>query len=166
MTKFFDSSERKPAENDEESTKPEVRNVVDRDSLEIANKALRDAGFETEFSGSGDAPVDQGIVPIRYTKEIIGDWQIDHGAKGWDYMIQLIPRREVRASAQDVVAAIIHVMRPLVPDDVQVHIQPPNPGLEINFYTIRLEKVLRKPGAESVVKQRIPAELGKIKYAS
>jgi len=160
--RFFDATDQKEAEPAEEQDGPKVRNIVDRDALEAANKAMRAAGIDPDLQVGGQAQVDAGVIAIKYTKEIYGNWQIDHGARGNDYTLQLIPRRPIPADVKDVVQAIIQVMSGLIPRDIEVFINPPNPRLEVNFYTIRLENVLQRPGADAIVKKKLPAELGQI----
>lgn len=160
--RFFDSEKKIEGEPVDEEGKPQVRNIVDRDALEAANKALKKAGFDPDLKVDGQAQGDAGVIPIQYTKEIFGNWQIDHGARGDDYMVQMIPRKEIRADTGDVIRAIIQVMKGFVPDDVEVYINPPNPRLAVNFYTIRLEKVLSRPGAGAIVTKKLPTELGQI----
>jgi hypothetical protein len=160
--RFFDTSDKEDSGPDETPTKPNIRNIMNRDLVEAANRTIREAGFDPDLSVGGKAQVDQGVVPIRYTNVIIGNWQIDHGARGDDYMFQMIPRRPIKADVRAVLEGLITVIASFIPNDVEVFINPPNPGLEIDFYTIRLEDVLKKPGAESVVSEKLPTELGQI----
>ncbi len=159
--RFFDTGSKKQPERVEEPEKPRVRNVIDRESLEAAKKTMREAGFDPDDNPLVKGP-DHGVLPVRYTKEIVGNWQIDHGARGNDYMVQLIPRRPIDAGVKQVIAAVITVLSGIIPETVQVYINPPVPHLEIDFYTIRLEGALSRPGAEAVLAKRIPLELGQI----
>lgn len=158
--KFLDTGNQ--SEPEAEEKKPAVRAVLDREGLEMAQRALRDAGIDATMSlGEEDVP-DQGVIPISYTKEIIGLWQIDHGARGSDYIIQMIPRRKLNADPRVIIEAFIRTLYPIIPGDVDVNINPPNMRLEIDFYTLTFVDVLKKPGAQAIMTKRVPAELGAI----
>jgi len=161
MTRLFDAKHIKPDEKPDNS-KPVLRNVVNREAVAAANQAMRNVGMEPDLIAGGVKEVDRGVVPVKYTNEIIGKWQIDHGARGDDYLLQLIPRKPIGADPRDVIQAIIQVIAGIIPSDIQVYINPPNQGLEIDFYTVRLEGVLTKPGSESIVSKQLVSELGSI----
>ncbi|RKX67325.1 MAG: hypothetical protein DRP42_00575 [Tenericutes bacterium] len=131
---------------------------LDREGLDAATKALDEVGLNAPYKGHAD----HGVVSVKYATELVGNWQIDHGVDGDNYMVQMIPRKEIHANPTDVVKAIITILSDIVPDDVQVYITPPNPKFDIAFYTIKLEAIMKKPGAETIVQRRVPTELGGI----
>jgi len=149
--KFMDTSSDSTAETPSPELEQAIRNVVDRFALEDANRAEGESG-----------PVDRGLIPIKYTTDIFGKWQIDHGRREFDYMVQMIPRKEILVAIGDICSAIIATLSEIVPSDVEVYINPPNSRLHVDFYTIRLEGVMRRPGAEAIVCRKVPAALGAI----
>lgn len=158
--RFFEAKEAEPEKTDEE--RAPVRNVVNREALAAANQAMRDAGIDPDLHADGAVEHDQGVIPVSYTKEVHGGWQIDHGARGNDFMIQFIPRKPVPVDPRVILEAVIRVMSQYIPEDVQVYINPPNPNVEIDFYTIRLAGVLTRPGADAMLKKRVIPALGQI----
>lgn len=158
--KFMDTSgaEDTPAPTEE---KPVVRNVLDREGLAMANQALKEVGMDASSpltKGISDA----GLTRIEYTKEIHGKWQIDHGQRGDDFIVQMIPRKPISLAVGDVCNGIIATLFEIVPRKVEVFITPPNSRLQIDFYTVRLEGVMRRPGAEAMITSKVPAALGEI----
>jgi len=149
--RIFDSKDDLEAKKEEVEEKPPVRDIEKQAAL-----------VSDEFNAQGDV----GITPVKYTKEVFGRWQIDHGRRVNDYMIHLIPRRPIHADPRAIIEAIIRRLTPIVPDDVQVYIQPPSKrvdtSIDIDFYTVRLADIMRRPGAEAIVTKRIPLELSEI----
>lgn len=157
MTPFFDAgAQDKPAEAQGDKDKePARRRVIDREAVELANKALNEVGLDSSEPSPGG-------LAVKYETKIAGNWQIDYGTQGDDFMIQMIPRRQIRVNPASIVEAFINALSTIVPSDVQVYIKPPIPRFEIDFFTIKLEAIMKKPGAEQIVERRVLDLLGQI----
>ena len=81
-------------------------------------------------------------------------WLIEHGQAGEDYFFQVFPLRPTKVALKDVIGAMIVAMEVVFPRSVQIYYKPPNDGLQVKFFTIKVEKVVGLPGWEKACKER------------
>lgn len=125
-----------------------------RQALEMA-KAIDSANFDekvgSELQGKIQVLKDAMTVQtIRYEsyRRPLKKWMIEHGRLGSDYMLQLIPIKPTVTSVANILLLFITTMDAIYPKSVQIYYSKPNPGMQINFWTIKIQAVADMPGFE------------------
>ena len=99
----------------------------------------------------------QAVAPIVYREHRArgSKWLIEHSAVGDDYVFQLHPLKPPTAQTPDILTAAIGVMDTIYPRSLQIRYVPPHPNYQVKFYTVRVEKLVGKPGWERAVERSL-----------
>lgn len=150
MGRLFDSGkeERKAAA----ASKSRQESRQRADDAEEALKDLKETDAATLRLKASLAAA-QAVAPVVY-KEFRRPgykWMIEHSPVGEDYIFQLHPLRPPAVGKGDVLTLAISAMDVIFPRSLQIRYVPPSDQFKIQFYTIRVEKVVGVPGwAEAI----------------
>lgn len=81
-------------------------------------------------------------------------WMIEHAIVGDDYIYQMFPLRPIQADWRDTIVLLLAAMDSVFPRSMQIKYAPPNDRYQIKCFTIRVEKVVGKPGWEDACGER------------
>ena len=103
-----------------------------------------------------------GVRATEYTTVANSRIKIEWTRDGDDYVYQWRPIQASPLDEREIIARLINVLADYVPRDVDVNIDIPIPDMGVLFFTIRVNKVAERPGAERMCEDRILAALGQI----
>jgi hypothetical protein len=96
-----------------------------------------------------------GVKPITYktveNKRVHLEWTREAD----DYIYQWRPLQASPLDEREIVARLIAVLADYVPRDIDVNIDIPVPDMGVLSYTIRINKVAERPGAERMCEDKI-----------
>lgn len=145
MARLFDFREESVKAEEAKKAREETRRRAQE-----AEEALKELE-ETDAASvrlKGQLAAAQAVAPVVY-KEYRRPgfkWMIEHSTVGRDYIFQLHPLRPPAISKQDLLLLLINAMDVIFPRSLEIRYVPPSDQFEIQFYTVRVEKVVGVPG--------------------
>lgn len=97
----------------------------------------------------------QSVTPVEYARERHGRWLVEHGRAGDDYVFQLHPLKATTCPWQDIITGFIAAMDAVFPRTVQIHYRRPDEQWQVQFFTVRVDKVCALPGWEHAVRKAV-----------
>ena len=99
----------------------------------------------------------KAVAPIVYREHRPrgSKWLIEHAAVGADYAFQMHPLKPPAHAMPDILTGMIAVMDGIYPRSVEIRYTPPHPSYQVKFFTIRVEKVVGKPGWSRAVERSL-----------
>lgn len=155
MTRLFDSNAVAKKAAEAKENKESIRRRAEEidkmlhDELEL-DKATADLGRKLAESTS------MGVQAIRYKEfRMPGSrWMIEYTQAGSDFIYQMFPLRPLQADWRDTIVLLIAAMDTVFPRSLQIQYIPPSEKYQIKFFTIKVEKVVEKPGWEDACEKR------------
>lgn len=150
MARLFDSGEEEKKAATAGKSRQESRRRA-----EEAEEALKELE-ETDAASlrlAADLASARAVAPVVYKeyRRPGHKWMIEHSPVGEDYIFQLHPLRPAAISKGDVLALAINAMDVIFPRSLEIRYVPPSDQFKVQFFTIRVEKVVGKPGwAEAI----------------
>jgi hypothetical protein len=145
MARLFDSGKEEQQAATAGKNRQESRRRADE--AEEALKELVETD-EASLKLAASLAAARAVAPVVY-KEYRRPgykWMIEHSVVGEDYIFQLHPLRPIAMSKGDVLALAINAMDVIFPRSLDIRYVPPSDQFKIQFYTIRVEKVVGRPG--------------------
>jgi len=145
MGRLFDSESEKKAVVAARQSREETRRRA-----EEVEEALADLN-ETDRASidlSETLAKSQSIRAIVYKeyRETGGKWMIEHSEDGPDYILQIHPIRPAKLPWADVIPMMIEAMDEIFPRSVKIIYVPPSQKYKLQFYTLKIEKLVGLPG--------------------
>lgn len=154
MSRLFDSGAAARAAAEARERKDGVRRRAEeiekllQDELEL-DKASSELGAKL-------AQRSMGVQAVSYQshRQPGSRWMIEHSVVGDDYVYQVFPLRPIQADWRDTIVLILNAMDGVFPRSMQIRYAPPNDRYQIRCFTVRVEKVVGKPGWEDACRDR------------
>lgn len=144
MGRLFDSeAEQKAAVATRESR------VAARERADIVDEAMKELedtdAASINLSATLARQTIRAIVYQEY-REPGSKWMIEHSEDGRDYILQIHPIRPPKLAWADIIPMMIEVMDIIFPRTIKIIYVPPSQKYQLQFYTLKIEKVVGVPG--------------------
>jgi len=99
----------------------------------------------------------QAVAPIVYKeyRRPGSKWMIEHSQVGQDYIFQVHTLKPPKIEVQGVLGLMISAMDVIFPRSLDIRYVPPSPRYKLQFYTIRVEKVVGLPGWSTAIERAL-----------
>lgn len=95
------------------------------------------------------------VTAPKYTTLKRGPLQIGYAAIDSDYYYQIELLQPARVDDKAVIAQLIEVFSAVVPEHIQVYIQPPPPELDWQLWTVVVRGATELPGAKNFMERML-----------
>lgn len=155
MARLFDSD----AAAKKTAAAKEKQEGVRRRAEEIEQMLQEELALDKASSALGEKLSQKqtmGVTAIHYKDFRLpgSKWMIEHSQVGDDYIYQMFPLRPIQADWRDTTILLIAAMDGIFPRSTQIKYTPPNERYQIKCFTLRVEKVVGKPGWEDACEKR------------
>jgi hypothetical protein len=155
MGRLFDSgSEEKAAVEAREKRDGVRRRAEEIEKLLQDELELDKAGAELGQKLAQTKAMGVQAVQYKAYRQTGSKWMIEHAVVGDDYIYQAFPLRPIQADWRDTIVLLLAAMDAVFPRSMQIKYTPPNEVYKIKCFTIRVEKVVGKPGWEEACGDR------------
>jgi hypothetical protein len=137
----------------------DIRSGTTTDSPAPAAPAAAVATDDPAVPSLPQIGAEYGLVPTTYHEVADKRFKLEWTREGLDYIYQWRPLQASPLDEREIIARLINVLADYVPRDIDVNIDIPVPDMQILFYTIRVNKVAERPGAERMCEEKILAAL-------
>ena len=153
MGRLFDSEEEKKAAIATRESREAARKRAD-----IVDEALKELQETDEASNNLSATLArQAVRAIVYKeyREPGGKWMIEHSEDGDDYIFQIHPLRPPKLAWADIIPMMIETMDVIFPRTIKIIYVPPSQKYQLQFYTLKIEKLVGIPGWSGAVERSL-----------